>query len=244
MPLKRSVVGAVTVALAASWASWSVSAPLRPASFVSPLATSCALPLVHDIYDGFRVGVPAGWDVSTMGGEISVEPNPASPEGAVLYPTLLTKNLTAGKVFSTFMHFEQQLVRRTESVFSYQVQTRVPGMPSASVLADVKGVMLGGEIEHLDGDAVLARRAAWAGGPGELRRLHVEGLHAVRLSVCRSVRLSNLVQRLRLCQGVHEVRLSSPVRYRVSLGQKTLAIARHELIELSHRAPFEVDVLA
>src|SRR5580698_257415 len=45
---------------------------------------TCGLPLVHDSYDGFHVGVPTGWDVSTMGGEISVEPSPESPEGALL----------------------------------------------------------------------------------------------------------------------------------------------------------------
>ncbi len=145
MPSKRATIASVALALVSSCVGWSVSAALGPVSSASPLAASCALPLVHDTYDGFHVGVPAGWDLSTMGGEISVEPGPASQEGAVLYPALLTKNVTAGKVFSTFMRFEQQLVRKTGNVFDYQVQTRDPGMPSASVRAKVKGVKLDGE---------------------------------------------------------------------------------------------------
>jgi hypothetical protein len=102
------------------------------------------LPLVHDVYDGFHVGVPSGWDLSTMGGEISVAPDPGSPEGVLLYPALLTKSVTAGKVFSTFMHFEQQLVQKSGNVFNYQVQTGASGLPRASVQAEVHGVQLGG----------------------------------------------------------------------------------------------------
>jgi len=145
MPSKRAAMATATLTLAASCATWSVYAPVGSGASAPARASSCALPLVHDIYDGFRVGVPASWDLSTMGGEISVAPSPTSSEGAVLYPALLTKDLTAATVFSTFMRFEEQLVQKTGSVFNYQVQTGAAGMPRASVRAEVNGVKLDGE---------------------------------------------------------------------------------------------------
>jgi len=131
--------------LAASCATWAVCAPPGSGASVPARATSCALPLVHDIYDGFHVGVPAGWDLSTMGGEISVGPSPTSPEGALLYPALLTKDLSSSMVFSSFMRFEKQLVEKNRGTFNYQVRTGAAGIPSASVRAEVGGVKLGGE---------------------------------------------------------------------------------------------------
>jgi hypothetical protein len=70
--------------MAASCTTWSVYAPLGAGAPAPIQAPGCPLPLVHDVYDGFHVGVPSGWDLSTMGGEISVAPSPGSPEGVLL----------------------------------------------------------------------------------------------------------------------------------------------------------------
>ena len=112
---------------------------------VPSAAAVCSLPLVHDIYDGFHVGVPGGWDMSTLGGEIAVGPSPSSPEGVLLYGALLTKSVTPAAVFSAFMRHEQGLLRKSGSVFNYQVQAGAGGLPTASVEAEVSGVKLGGE---------------------------------------------------------------------------------------------------
>ena len=47
-------------------------------------------------------------------------PSPTSSEGAILYPALLTKGVTAASVFSAFMRHEQKLVQGGKGVFSYR----------------------------------------------------------------------------------------------------------------------------
>lgn len=145
MASKRVALGTATLTLAASCAGWSLSAPMRLVRSALPLAGKCTLPLVHDIYDGFQVGVPAGWDLSTMGGQIAVDPSPASPEGTILYSALLTKKVTAASVFSAFMRFEQALVRKSGNQFSYRLQSATSVAPSATVQAQFHGVKLSGK---------------------------------------------------------------------------------------------------
>src|ERR1700733_14640020 len=98
------------------------AAPAAAATAPQLASGGCSLPLVHDVYDGFHVGVPSGWDLSTMEGEIAVEPSPSSPEGVILYPALLTGGTTASQVFSGVMADEQRAVRASGSVFSYQLE--------------------------------------------------------------------------------------------------------------------------
>ncbi|MGO9660326.1 MAG: hypothetical protein ACLQVK_21785 [Acidimicrobiales bacterium] len=122
-----------------------VFTPYASAASVPAEAAACSLPLVHDIYDGFHVGVPRGWDLSTLGGQVAVGPSPSSPEGVELYGALLTKGVTPAAAFSAFMRYEQGLVRKSGSVFNYQVQAGGRGLPAASVEAEVSGVQLAGE---------------------------------------------------------------------------------------------------
>jgi len=140
----RRALAAIT-ALAVPCMTSSMFAPYVAATPVPTEAATCSLPLVHDIYDGFHVGVPAGWDLSTLGGQIAVSPTPSSPEGVLLYTALLTKSATPAAVFSAFMRYEQALVRKTGSVFNYQVQAGTGDLPRASVEAEIKGVKLSGQ---------------------------------------------------------------------------------------------------
>jgi hypothetical protein len=98
-----SATAALTAARLAPVAAGPAAAAATEAASAQVSAASCPLPLVHDIYDGFHVGVPSGWDLSTMNSEIAVEPSPSSPEGVILYPALLTGGTTASQVFSGFM---------------------------------------------------------------------------------------------------------------------------------------------
>ena len=143
VPSLRMSTRAVALAVAASGAIFSAPA-VSSASTVRAAAatTGCSLPVVHDVYDGFHVGVPAGWDLSTLGGEISVSPSPASSEGAILYPALMTKGVTAASVFSAFMGHEQKLVQGGKGVFSYRTHEGGAGLPAASVTAKVNGAAL------------------------------------------------------------------------------------------------------
>jgi hypothetical protein len=68
-------------------------------------ATACTDPLVHDRYNGFHVGVPAGWYLSSISGRIVVFPDYSGRIEAVVQPayvsggqsprTFLAKVLTA-----------------------------------------------------------------------------------------------------------------------------------------------------
>jgi hypothetical protein len=119
--------------------------PYAAAASAPAETAACSLPLVHDVYDGFHVGVPGGWDLSTLGGQVAIGPSPSSPEGVLLYAALLTRGATPAAVFSAFMRYEQGLVRGSGSVFNYQVQASSGGLPTASVQAEVRGVKLAGE---------------------------------------------------------------------------------------------------
>ncbi len=140
----RRALAAIT-ALAASCLTPSVLAASPSAASALAGTGACPLPPVQDIYDGFHVGVPAGWDLSTLGGEIAVGPSPSSPEGVLLYAALLTKSVTPAAVLSAFLSHEQGVLRQSGSVFNYQVQASTGGLPVASVAAEVGGVKLGGE---------------------------------------------------------------------------------------------------
>ncbi len=143
----RLVNRAAVLTVAASCAVLSLPAAMSSAgaTTVSAAVAACSLPVVHDVYDGFHVGVPSGWDLSTLGGEISVAPSPTSAEGTILYPALLTKGVTASSVFAAFMRYEQRVVQGSGGTFSYRSGTGPGGLPVASVTAEAGGAKLSGQ---------------------------------------------------------------------------------------------------
>ena len=173
---------AAALAVAASGAIFSIPAVSSASTVRAGAATTgCSLPVVHDVYDGFHVGVPAGWDLSTLGGQITVAPSPTSSEGAVLYPALLTKGVTAASVFSAFMRHEQKLVQGEKAVFNYLTRTGPGGLPAASVTAKINGTALSGQAsvtvlplgtQQASREAVVsldyAPASQWAGAAGTL----------------------------------------------------------------------------
>ena len=108
-----------------------------PASAVGPAlvpaVTSCGLPVVHDQYDGFHIGVPSGWDVSTLDGQIAVNQNASGTVGALLYPALLTKGLSAAGLFSSWMSYEKSLISKSGGTLSSEVRSGPGGLPSATI---------------------------------------------------------------------------------------------------------------
>jgi hypothetical protein len=84
------------------------------------VATSgCHLPVAADPYDGFKVGVPSGWDVSSLQGLVSVTANGAGREGALLYPALLTEGVTAHTLLSSFLGYEQKTLNKQGETLAY-----------------------------------------------------------------------------------------------------------------------------
>jgi hypothetical protein len=73
-------------------------------------ATKCSLPITHDTLDGFHVGVPSGWELLTMHGQLVVAPSPTADEGVIILPAAKTNGLTAASFFqSELPTFESEL---------------------------------------------------------------------------------------------------------------------------------------
>lgn len=111
-----------------------LSAPSRAAGIAATSGGSaCPLPLTHDTYDGFHIGVPSGWYLSTLQGAIAVSASPSGTLGSLLYPALLTKGLTATSFFSSYMRYQQRLVSQEGGSLSFQLGQPRGGLPTASI---------------------------------------------------------------------------------------------------------------
>jgi hypothetical protein len=93
----------------------------------------CSLPVTYDPYQGFRVGVPSGWEVSTLGGMIEVTKTASGTEGALLYPAALTSGMTPASFFTGYMRYQQQWVAREGVTLTYKLEASSNGLPLASV---------------------------------------------------------------------------------------------------------------
>ena len=135
-----------------------VSATSRAVGMAATSGGSWPLPLTHDTYDGFHVGVPSGWYLSTLGGTIAVSADPSGTVGSLLYPALLTKGLTATSFFMSYMRYQQKLVSQEGGSLSFQLQPTRGGLPAASMTLRSGQVQLRGEATV----TVLALRAQLA----------------------------------------------------------------------------------
>jgi hypothetical protein len=69
---------------------------LVPATAFAGGAARCSLPVTHDPYYGFHVGVPSGWNLGRLNGMIVVNKDGAGTVEAVVEPVVLTRGLTSG----------------------------------------------------------------------------------------------------------------------------------------------------
>lgn len=130
-----NLVGLPSVAGAAVLPSSRVTGP-------AIAANSCHLPVTMDAYDGFKIGVPAGWDVSSLQGLIGVTANSTGSEGALLYPALLTNGVTTRSLFSSFMTYEQRTLSKQGEALTYSERGGTEPTGSFQVRAD--GTVLAG----------------------------------------------------------------------------------------------------
>jgi hypothetical protein len=85
------------------------STPSSPSTPSTP-APTCALPLSHDTTDGYHVGVPSGWEVLDMHGQLEVAPSPTADEAVLIIPAAQANGLTASSFFqSELPAFESEL---------------------------------------------------------------------------------------------------------------------------------------
>jgi hypothetical protein len=111
----------------------------------APRSTAnCTMPLTHATDMGFHIGVPNGWDLSTLGGEVTVASTAAQTEAVGITPALLTNGLTASSFFNSYA---QKLTQENAAAGNPVTATRatgVNGMPAYSFTQNDNGTMLQG----------------------------------------------------------------------------------------------------
>ena len=127
-----------------------------PATASARGATRCTLPVTHDPYYGFHVGVPSGWNLGRLNGMIVVNKDAAGTVEAVVEPVVLTRGLTPGHVFSRAVSTLKQEVAAGGNSISFRVTSRRDGLVHASV----SGVAGGTPVTGRAGVLLLAHRTA------------------------------------------------------------------------------------
>src|SRR5450759_2151711 len=99
-------------------------------------ASGCGDPVVHDRYDGFHVGVPAGWTLAIEDGFIVVDREQSDPVEAVVEPALLTAGQSPTKFFLAALGVLKKAVRQAGNAMSFSVVSR-GGVETASIIGRV-----------------------------------------------------------------------------------------------------------
>ncbi len=123
-----------TVGLTAGQAPDSAYAQAAAQRAGAPAASTCSLPLIHDSYDGFHVGVPAGWNLSTINDTILLTKDPSGAEAALVYPAVQTNGLTPARFFAAYSHLLQQSVAAAGGSLSFRMVGTSGGLPQAAVI--------------------------------------------------------------------------------------------------------------
>jgi hypothetical protein len=128
-------------------------------------AAGCGDPVVHDRYDGFHVGVPAGWNLSIQGGFIVVQKDPAGTIESVVDPAVLRKGQSPTAFLKAALALLGKGVRQAGSSMSYRLTgartatiTGKAGTTPTSGSATVRVVPL----RTAHGTAIAVFSAYWA----------------------------------------------------------------------------------
>lgn len=117
----------------------------KPSSTASPATTqNCSLPLTHATGDGFHIGVPTGWDLSTLNGQVVVGSSPADTEAVLVYPARLTNGLSAASFFTRYLSALDRQNASAGSPVTVQQATGANGLPAVTFTQTVGGTQLHG----------------------------------------------------------------------------------------------------
>jgi hypothetical protein len=129
---------------------------------------SCTLPVTTDSYDGFHVGVPSGWEVLPLGGNVVVSRDSSGTEETVIRPALITSGLTASAFFSSALAAIQKEIAAAHGTLKISGETG-GSLPSAILSISAGGVSMLGQakVEVLaeqtaHGSQEVAVVASWA----------------------------------------------------------------------------------
>jgi hypothetical protein len=119
--------------------SANVPASNAPGSNAPVTTQGCTLPLTHASDDGFHIGVPSGWDLSTVNGQVVVGSSPADTEATLVYPALLTNGLTAPQFFDTYLSTLDQENANDGAPVTVHPISGANGLPAVSWTQTVDG---------------------------------------------------------------------------------------------------------
>ncbi|HWE62343.1 MAG TPA: hypothetical protein VHB98_11585, partial [Chloroflexota bacterium] len=124
----------------------SASASAHEAGRLSRAASTgaCSLPLTHDRYDGFHIGVPVGWELSTFNDTIAVARDTSGSEEAIVYPALLTKGLTPATFFAAYSQLLRKSAAAAGNLLSFHVTSTPSQLPQAIVTGRAGKVVVQG----------------------------------------------------------------------------------------------------
>ena len=149
-------------------------------------ASACTGPVVHDPYDGFHVGVPAGWDVATGGGLILVH-DPANTSQGVVSPAILTKNVTPARFYAATTNEISALAAAAGNRLSFHVTSAKGGLAQATVTGRGGNITVSGNARvalipdpTAHGSQLVVFTAYWA----PLGRLAGERSELVAIGAC------------------------------------------------------------
>jgi hypothetical protein len=111
-----------------------VGAPFAaPTLGTAAAASACPLPLTHDRYDGFHIGVPTGWSLSSFNDTIAVTRDTSANEMAVVYPALMTNGLTPATLYASYSHTLEQSAAAAHNQLSFQLTSKAGQLPQAVI---------------------------------------------------------------------------------------------------------------
>jgi hypothetical protein len=108
-------------------------------------AKGCAGPVTHDPYQGFRIGVPAGWNLFTLAGSIVVSESASGTEEAVVEPALLTRGLTPTRFFFAAIRLLQREIAAGGNSLAFHVTGTNGALPVATLAGRAGHVRVAGE---------------------------------------------------------------------------------------------------
>src|SRR5712691_8290700 len=121
-----------------------VGANATPTRGSATAASGCGDPVVHDRYDGFHVGVPAGWTLAIEDEFIDVHKEQSTPVEAVVEPALLTAGQNPTKFFSVALGVLKKAFRQAGNAMSFRVVSR-GGLETASISGRVGKIAVAGQ---------------------------------------------------------------------------------------------------
>jgi hypothetical protein len=108
------------------------------------VAAGCGDPVVHDRYDGFHVGVPAGWSLTIANGFIVVHKDQVGSLEAVVDPALLAAGQSPAKFFTAALAVLKKSVTQAGNAMSFTLASH-GGVETASITGRAGTVAVAGQ---------------------------------------------------------------------------------------------------